>query len=775
MADIPSLLTRHPVRDWEDALVTGNGRVGALVHATAETTALTLSHERLFLPVDASLPAPETARILPEVRSLLRRGRSREAAERITAFAAAEDPGYAETRWIDPLVGAAVLAFAPTEPGAGPVPRRCDFGSGVVTEHLPDGTVHRVFASRAPDAGGAVVAELTRPGSDGLDGLLRLGLPDAEPPVPVNVDSEIRTDRFALRVGFPERPTGTLPGYAVTCEVGAEGGRIDATPGGLRVRGVTRLLVVARVRVGVPGETEPPPVESAEPPVTGFDEHLARHREVHGELMGRFRLDLGGPGQDGCGGADSAGPAAEVTGEELLASGATPELVSRLVGAGRYAIVSSCGDLPPTLQGVWSGTYDPPWRSGYTFDGNLPSALAALHTTGTPELMLGLFDLLDGMLPDLAENARRLYGCRGLLLPAHASTSGRHHHFGPEWCLTCWTSGAAWMARLYWDHFSHTRDRAFLRDRALPFLTAAAEFHEDFLTDDGFVPSYSPENTPADGDGQAAVNATLDIAAVRDLTRNLVRAHRELRLPGTRRWLRLAARVPGYRVSGTGELAEWASPAGPVEQRDQHAHRHASHLFPLWYEPDPAFADPRLRAAAVRAVRARLSWWRGQESDEMAFGLVQLGLAAARLGLAEEAHETLALLATRYWRPTLVPTHNRGALFNVDIGGGFPAVVAAMLVRSSEGRVDLLPALPRAWPTGRVDGLRARGGVIVDRLEWGSGTGTALLRSVEPRSVRIGLPDGASRQVRTGPHHPVTVRFGLRSEPDRRSASKILG
>ncbi|GAB2512912.1 glycosyl hydrolase family 95 catalytic domain-containing protein [Nocardiopsis aegyptia] len=802
MADIPPLLTRHPVRDWEDALITGNGRVGALAHATADRTTLTLAHERLFLPVEASLPAPETARILPELRSLLRRGRSRAAAERITAFAAAEDPGYAAgTRWTDPLVGAAVLAFAPTAPGTGPVPRRCDFGSGVVTEHLPDGTVHRVFASRVPDAADAVVAEFTRPGTEGLDGLLRLTLPDDEPPVPVTVDSEIRTDRFALRVGFPERPPGTLPGYAVTCEIVAEGGRVDATPDGLRVRGVTRLLVVARVRVGAPGESDPPPVESAEPPITGFDEHLVRHREVHGELMGRFRVHLQGPdhaGSEGTGSAEDApggsevaggaaaeargatgvpgaAPAPEVTGEELLASGATPELVARLVDAGRYAIVSSCGDLPPTLQGVWSGTYDPPWRSGYTFDGNLPSAVAALHTTGTPELMHGLFDLLDGMVPELTENARRLYGCRGLLLPAHASTSGRHNHFGPEWCLTCWTSGAAWMARLYWDHFSHTRDRAFLRERALPFLTGAAEFHEDFLTDDGFVPSYSPENTPADGDGQAAVNATLDVAAVRDLTRNLVRAHRELGLPGARRWLRLAARVPGYRVSDAGELAEWAGPAGPVEQRDQHAHRHASHLFPLWYEPDPAFADPRLRAAAVRTVRARLAWWRGQESDEMAFGLVQLGLAAARLGLAEEAHETLALLATRYWRPTLVSTHNRGALFNVDIGGGFPAVVAAMLVRSSEGRVDLLPALPRAWSTGRVEGLRARGGVIVDRLEWGSGAGTALLRSVEPRTVRVGLPGGAFHSVRTGPRNGVTVRFRLCSEADRRSASKILG
>ncbi|NKY98972.1 glycosyl hydrolase family 95 catalytic domain-containing protein [Nocardiopsis alborubida] len=728
--------TRQPVGDWEDALVTGNGRQGALVHSTAERVRLTLCHERLFLPVTEPLPAPATASLLPELRELLRRGRSREAAERITAFAAREHPGYADTRWIDPLVGAAVLSFVPRGHRPGSVTRACDLDSGLVTEELPDGTVHRAFASRSDDA---VVVELASP--LGLDGTLRLTALEEAPPVPMEVVREAGPGLLTLRADFPERPPGGLSGYTVTCVVRAEGGRVGAGGEGLDLRGVRRLRLVARVRV----DGFPAPETGSPEDFTGA---LERHRAVHGDLMSRFRLELEG---------GSARP--DALGEDLLAAGPAPDLIARLVDAGRYAIISSCGDLPPTLQGVWSGTYDPPWRSGYTFDGNLPSAVAALHATGTPELMTGLFDLLDGMADDLADNARRLYGCRGILLPAHASTSGRHNHFGPEWCLTCWTAGAAWMSRLYWDHYSHTRDRAFLRERALPFLTAAAEFHEDFLTDEGFSPSYSPENTPGDGDGQAAVNATMDVAAVRDLVRNLLRAHRALGVPGSRRWARLGARLPGYRVAPGGELAEWAGPAGPTGQSERHAHRHASHLYPLWYETDPALASPRLRAAAVAAVRARLAWWRGQESDEMAFGLVQLGLAAANLGLAAEAHETLSLLATRYWRPTLVPTHNRGSLFNVDIGGGFPAVAAAMLARSAEGRLDLLPALPREWASGRVEGLRARGGVVVDLLEWSGGRAHARLRAVEPRETVVVLPGGERRKAALVPERTLSLQF----------------
>nr|BFE86504.1 hypothetical protein GCM10020093_091050 [Planobispora longispora] len=179
------------------------------------------------------------------------------------------------------------------------------------------------------------------------------------------------------------------------------------------------------------------------------------------------------------------------------------------------------------------------------------------------------------------------------------------------------------------------------------------------------------------------------------------------------------------------------------EPGDNHAHRHASHLYPFWYERDPAFADPRLEAAAVLAVRRRMEWWRGAGSDEMAFGLVQLGLAAAALGLAEEAHETVTLLATRYWREeNLVSTHNRDAIFNVDVCGGLPAVVAAMLVRSSlpasgYGRLDLLPALPREWPYGEARGLVVRGGTV-DRLTWEPGRVEAVITAWAPLLVTWG-------------------------------------
>jgi alpha-L-fucosidase 2 len=669
---------RDTVNAWEHALVTGNGRQGALCYGTPEALKLTVSHERLFFPLGPPLDPPDTARILPELREMIEQGRYAEAARAVCETATAEEPRYAETIWIDPLVGAATVTLH--RESAGPARdfrRDVDLHTGLVTLRWRDDDGEagaEVFASRAADA---IVVRFR--------GSAEMALIDGTPPGPITST----VDGLDLEVRFT---AATWPG-ALT---------------GYRVRGRWIAGDTLVIRTLLPGDPDPE--------VTGgFDDLLAEHVEVHGELMGRTRLE-------------------------------TDAAVDRLFDAGRYLVISSTGNLPPTLQGVWSGTWTPPWSSGYTLDGNLQSVVAAVLATRTPELLVPVFDLIDRVRDDLRRNARRLYGAGGLLTPAHLSTHGSHNHFGPVWCLTFWTAGAGWLSRLYVDYWRYTGDREFLRRRAWPFLRETAEFVLDFVEiRDGvarFTPSYSPENAPANTGSQGAIDATMDVAVTRDLLTNLIRMHAELGLsdPDRPRWQALLDALPPYRIAG-GRLAEWCHPG----LADQPAHRHASHLWPLWYEPDPLITDdPALRAAAVATVRDRVAWWAGDESGEMAFGLVQLGLAAAALGLAEEAHVAVELMAARYWGPNLVPTHNRGELFNVDIAGGLPAVVVAMLVRCAHGRLDLLPALPDAWPRGRVTGLAARDAVEIRELSWEPGRVRAVLRSERDTRLTIGGPPGTA-------------------------------
>ncbi|GES23805.1 hypothetical protein Aple_067040 [Acrocarpospora pleiomorpha] len=682
-----------PADDWEHALITGNGRQGALVYGGPHALSITFSHERLFLPLVPPLDPPNTARILPELRSLLYAGAYQQAADQVTALAIEENPDYTDLRQIDPLVPSAVLTFHPLTSDS-PYFRECDFASGLVTQGWP-GLTQEVFASRPDDV---IAIRLT----GDVSGILTLSPPEN---TPIESTPTI-TSAFTLRLNTPI--------YQVECQVNAQGGHLWTTGTRLEIRSATSVTITARTTM----TTDPLPTSTPRPPAP-FNELLTRHTPIHGNLFHRSHLRLN-PHQATVNAEEPDRlqttarveetedlvdrprlQQAIVNAEETLVQGGE-ELIETLYAAGRYAIISSVGDLPPTLQGVWSGTNHPAWQSGYTIDGNLQSAVAALLSTGTPELLLPVFDLFDSFLPDFRTNAHHLYGCRGILTPVHLSTHGRQNHFTPRWCQTFWTAGAAWLSRLYFDYYSHTLDTHFLHTRALPFMTEAATFYEDFLDpQDNFAPSYSPENAPPGETTQAAINATMDLAAVRDLLTNL------RRVDPRPRWETLARRLPSYRIAPTGELAEWA-----WDIKDNHAHRHASHLYPFWYEPDFHLAE-----AGARAVQKRLEWWRSADSDEMAFGLVQIGLAAAGLGMTAEADEALTLLSTRYWRPNLVSTHNRDAIFNVDICGGTPALIAAMLLRSThEAHIDLLPACP--WPSGEVTGLLARAGIRIDHLAW---------------------------------------------------------
>jgi hypothetical protein len=203
-------------------------------------------------------------------------------------------------------------------------------------------------------------------------------------------------------------------------------------------------------------------------------------------------------------------------------------------------------------------------------------------------------------------------------------------------------------------------------------------------------------------------------------------------------WQGMLAKMPPYLIGPDGAVKEWLTPA----LDDRHSHRHASHLYPLYYGvPEEIAESPELIAGFKRIIEIKLdAHWRNNSSGFMSFGLVQLGQAATSLGEAELAYQCLKHLVNRYWLNNLASMHNHKSLFNMDISGGLPAVIIQMLVASEPGEVRLLPALPAVWPSGAIEGVLCRGQVEVQRLAWDGQRLKVVLVSGKTQTLKLTCP-----------------------------------
>ena len=731
------------------------------------------------MPLNEPLMPVNTAAHLDTIRKLMFAGFYGEASEYVVKLSREE--GYGSKRWTDPFVpGFDLIVKHPHNGEPRNYRRSVNFKTGEVSVSWEDDAgswLRRVFVSRADSV--AVVSVSSLSGR--------------------RVDCEITLDRRPLVYrGYFDRGfaagdynvkaadnhisyTGTFSNRWEGSLRGCEGVALarkavsSAKKGekSLSLSGGRELLVLVKLGATYdePGAGLKEILCSLENLPANYETLLRRHVLIHGEIFNRTKIDI------------SFGAVREDHPIEHLLSGnmETPDLhlISKQFDAGRYNILSATGMNPPNLQGIWAGSWASDWSGDYTQNGNLQVSISSIMSGNMPELMDAYFSYQLNMMDDLRENARRLYGARGINIASRTSTHGLNNHFDRTWPMTFWTAGAGWAAGFFFDYWLYTGDTLFLKEKALPFMKEAALFYEDFLIrgDDGcwvFIPSYSPENNPAGSQWQACINATMDVMVARQLLKNTISAAQTAGdTAGIAKWNEMLSDMPDYQVNQDGALREWIWPG----LEENYEHRHVSHLYALFEMPDrDIMDDPSLREAARIAVERRMEERRKENGGIMAFGMVQLAMAAASLGEGEMAWEAVRWLSSNYWSPSLVTTHDPGHIFNLDLSGGFPALIIKMLAYSEPGTIHLLPAIPGEWTRGSAEGLLLRGGITIESLEWNNDTIKSVLLSARDQRAEISFPgtgniyfsdtlaSGSAISIRLKKGIPATVIFVAEDE-----------
>ncbi len=454
-----------------------------------------------------------------------------------------------------------------------------------------------------------------------------------------------------------------------------------------------------------------------------YEQLLADHLKDYQALFGRVTLDLGPQ-------------VALPTDERLLRLNQTrtpdPGLEALLFQYGRYLLIASSrsGGLPANLQGKWNQSIRPPWRSDYHTDVNVQMNYWLAGPANLGECFQPYAAWLNSIREVRKAATHEAFHTRGWTMRAENGIFG-----GSTWEWV--ESGSAWCMQNIWDHYAFSRDETYLRTVAYPMMKEVCEFWTDRLKalPDGTLVApngYSPEHGPRE-DG-----VSHDQQLIWDVFSNTVEAADALGLDQEFRNTLAAKRdkLIGPKIGRWGQLQEWM-----VDRDDpKDTHRHLSHLVALYPGRQITLrTTPQLAEAARVSLNAR--------------GDVSTGWSTAwkinlwaRLHDGDRAHKLIGNLL-RLVGDTRINYQDGGGVyanlfdahppFQIDGNFGYTAGVCEMLLQSHSGEIELLPALPKAWPTGKVLGLRARGGYTVD-IQWKDGKVTQYrIASPEPRAVRI--------------------------------------